>query len=277
MSKRSEAGLAELGRIALELRRTTLKMIHRARSGHPGGALSVADILTVLYFHQMNIRPEEPLWPDRDRFVLSKGHSCPIWYAALAKLGYFDESHLWTLRQFGSILQGHPAMIKTPGVDSTSGSLGQGLSIGVGMALVSKLDKAAWRVFVVLGCGEMNEGQVWEAAQAANKYHLDNLIAIVDYNKLQLDGTNDEVMPTEPLDEKWRSFGWNVRRIDGHDMGQIVEALAAADEQGESPTIIIADTVKGKGVSFMEHSLNWHGKPPSDEQLEAALAELTEQ
>ena len=264
--------IQKLQQIANELRIATLKMINKAKAGHPGGALSAADIVTALYFHEMNLRPDEPNWPDRDRFIMSKGHSCPILYAALARLDYFDKSHLSTLRKCGSILQGHPDMRKTPGLDTTSGSLGQGLSIGLGMALMANLDKRSYRVFVLLGCGELNEGQVWEAALCANKYKLDNLVAIVDYNKLQLDGTNDEIMPLEPLDDKWRAFGWNVCRINGHDIEQILNTLASLSSDG--PNIIIAETVKGKGVSFMENQLNWHGKAPSDEELQIALKEL---
>jgi transketolase len=266
--------IENLREVARQLRIDALRMIHTARGGHPGGSLSAADLVTALYFHEMNVRPVEPDWPDRDRFIMSKGHACPVLYAALARLGYFDRSHFDTLRKFGSILQGHPDMRKTPGIDSTSGSLGQGLSIGLGMALMGKRDGKAYRVFVMLGCGELDEGQVWEAAMCAAKYRLANLTAIVDYNQLQLDGTNDEVMPLEPLDDKWRSFGWNVLRIDGHDMAAIIDALGQAAACGEKPTVIIAKTIKGKGVSFMEDQLNWHGVAPSQEQLEAALAEL---
>jgi transketolase len=225
----------------------------------------------------MNIRPAEPNWPDRDRFIMSKGHACPILYAALARRGFFDKAHLDTLRKRGSILQGHPDMRKTPGLDFTTGSLGQGLSIGLGMALMGRLDQRPYRVFVLLGCGELDEGQVWEAAMCANKYKVENLVAIVDYNQLQLDGSNDEIMPLEPLEDKWRAFGWNVIWIDGHDIGQIMSALAASSNNRRQPTVIIARTVKGKGVSFMENQLNWHGKAPSDEELEAALAELRSQ
>jgi transketolase len=264
--------IQKLHQIANELRIAALEMINKAKAGHPGGTLSAADIVTSLYFHEMNLRPDESNWLDRDRFIMSKGHACPILYAALAHRGYFDKSHLDTLRKYGSILQGHPDMRKTPGLDATSGSLGQGLSIGLGMALMGKLDKRTYRVFVLLGCGELNEGQVWEAALCANKYKLGNLVAIVDYNKLQLDGANDEIMPLEPLEDKWRAFGWSVCRIDGNNIEQILKAFANLDP--DVPNIIIAETVKGKGVSFMENQLNWHGKAPSNEELQAALREL---
>lgn len=251
-----------------------LKMIHHARSGHPGGSLSAADIVTALYWHVMRLRPEEPNWPDRDRFILSKGHCCPALYAALGMKGYFDRKHLLTLREIGSILQGHPDSRKTPGVDATTGSLGNGLSLGVGMALMGKLDRKDYRVYVMLGCGELDEGMVWEAAMCANKYKLDNLCAIVDYNRLQIDGTADEVMPLDPLDKKWESFGWNVLRMDGHDMSQILGAFAKAGATQGTSTVIIADTVKGKGVSFMQNVCDWHGKAPTDEELAMAIGEL---
>ncbi|HBO45600.1 MAG TPA: transketolase [Planctomycetaceae bacterium] len=263
-----------LREIARQLRIDALKMIHLAGGGHPGGSLSAADLIVSLYFRVMNIRPGEPDWPDRDRFVLSKGHGCPILYATLARLGYFDRAHLDTLRKLGSILQGHPDMKRTPGLDTTTGSLGQGLSIGLGMALMGKLSARPYRVFVMLGCGELDEGQVWEAAMCAAKYKTNNLLAIIDYNQLQLDGTNDEIMPLEPLDDKWRSFGWNAIRIDGHDFEAILEAYAQAAAHEQGPTVIIAKTVKGKGVSFMEDQLDWHGRAPSDKQLESALREL---
>lgn len=259
---------------AREVRIEILKMINTAQSGHPGGSLSATDIVTALYWKIMRVKPDEPDWPDRDRFILSKGHACPVLYANLALKGYFDKEHLSTLRQIGSILQGHPYSGKTPGVDSTTGSLGNGLSVGIGMALMGKVDQKDYRVFVMLGCGELNEGLIWEAALCANKYKIDNLCAMVDYNRLQLDGTNDEIMPMEPLDKKWQDFGWNVLRIDGHNMEEILDAFQKAENTKTKPTIIIADTIKGKGVSFMEHQLDWHGKAPSNEQLEQAIQEL---
>ncbi|MBN1588939.1 MAG: transketolase [Pirellulales bacterium] len=274
MLREKEHDIEKLHEIARQLRIDSLRMIHRAGGGHPGGSLSAADLVTALYFHEMNLCPQEPDWPDRDRFIMSKGHGCPVLYAALARLGYFDRSHLETLRKFGSILQGHPDMRKTPGLDSTSGSLGQGLSVGLGMALMGLRDQKPYRVFVMLGCGELDEGQIWEAAMSGAKFRVANLTAIVDYNRLQLDGTNDQVMPLEPLDDKWRSFGWNALRIDGHDMRAILDALHRAAAHDQGPTVIIAKTIKGKGVSFMEDQLNWHGVAPSTEQLEIALAEL---
>lgn len=274
MPQRQELDIDALQKIVRELKVDTLKMIHHAKGGHPGGSLSAADLVTALFFQVMKVRPNEPDWPDRDRFILSKGHCCPILYAALARLGYFNKRHLDTLRKLGSILQGHPDMKRTPGLDSTTGSLGQGLSVGLGMALMGKFDRKSYRVFVMLGCGELNEGQIWEAAMCAAKYKLNNLTAIIDYNQLQLDGTNDEIMPLEPLDDKWRSFGWNVLKIDGHDLPTILDAFEQVDAHEEGPTVIIAKTIKGKGVSFMENQLNWHGVAPSKEQLETALQEL---
>jgi transketolase len=249
-------------------------MIHAAHSGHPGGSLSATDIVTALYFHFMRVDPARPDWQDRDRFILSKGHACPVWYASLARKGYFPVEELLTLRRINSILQGHPDMRKTPGVDMTTGSLGQGLSAGIGMALGLKLDKKSARVYVVLGDGEMDEGQSWEAMMTAAKYHLDNLIAIVDYNNLQLDGTCDQVMPIEPLCAKWQAFNWQVFEMDGNDMVQVVETIEAARAVLGKPSVIIAHTVKGKGVSFMENECDWHGRAPDDKQYAQALREL---
>lgn len=268
------ANFQKLSQIARELRKTVLKMIHRAQSGHPGGALSAADIITALYFHEMNIRPDDPRWPGRDRFIMSKGHACPIWYAALAKRSYFDPAHLDTLRQFGSILQGHPDMRKTPGVDSTTGSLGNGLSVGMGMALMARLDGRSYRTYVMLGCGELDEGLIWEAAMAAAKFKLGNLMAIIDYNRLQLDGANDEIMPLEPLADKWKAFNWNVISIDGHNFNEILDAFRAARQITGQPTAVIAHTVKGQGVSFMANRVDWHGRAPNDKELETALGEI---
>lgn len=259
---------------AAELRGLAVRMVHLAGSGHLGGALSSADIVTALYFSVLRVNPARPDWPERDRFVLSKGHSCPIVYAALARRGYFPEEELWTLRKLGSRLQGHPDMRKTPGVDATTGSLGQGISVAVGMALAAQADDAPYRVYALLGCGEMQEGQVWEAAMAAAHYRLDRLAAIVDYNGLQLDGTNHEIMEIAPLADKWRAFGWHVQEIDGHDMRRILSALEAAALVRGQPSVIIARTVKGKGVSFMENQVGWHAGAPTREQCEQALAEL---
>jgi len=259
---------------ARDLRREIVTMIHAAGSGHPGGALSAADIVAALYWHFLRIRPEQPDWPDRDRFVLSKGHACPVHYAALALRGFFPREHLRTLRQINSILQGHPDMTKTPGLDMTTGSLGQGLSAAAGMALGGKIQARSFRVFAMIGCGEIQEGQIWEAAMAAAHYKLDNLVAILDYNRLQLDGWNEQVMRTEPVAAKWQAFGWQVFEIDGHDMAQIVDGLQAAIDVQGCPALVLAHTVKGKGVSYMENQVDWHGKAPNDEQLAQALREI---
>lgn len=263
-----------LKKVANELRIDALTMIYKASSGHPGGSLSAADIISTLYFHFLNIDPKNPSWPERDRFIMSKGHACPIWYAALAKKGYFDRSHLDTLRKIDSILQGHPDMRKTPGIDMTTGSLGNGLGCGVGMAISAKLKGMSYFTYVLIGCGEHNEGVLWESAMSASKFGLDNLIAIIDYNKLQLDGYNSDVMPIEPLASKWTSFGWNVARIDGHNISQIIGAIEKAKLTKGVPTVIIADTIKGKGVSYMEDKCSWHGKAPSRQEYEQALKEL---
>ncbi len=256
------------------IRRHILTMIHAAASGHPGGSLSAADILTALYFHTLRIDPRNPTWAERDRFILSKGHACPVWYSCLAQRGFFPVEELVTLREIHSRLQGHPDMNKTPGVDMTTGSLGQGLSIGLGMALGLRLDRFDSRVYVMLGDGELNEGQVWEAAMAAARFKLDHLTVIVDYNDLQLDGFCHDVMPLEPLAAKWRDFGWNVLEIDGHDFRQILDAFAGAQNMPGMPSVILAHTIKGKGVSFMENECDWHGRAPNDREYAAAVAEL---
>ena len=266
--------IRELQARAKDIRRSIIKMTGAAGSGHPGGSLSAADIVTTLYFHVLRLRPEEPDWPDRDRFVLSKGHAAPVLYAALAERGFFPKEELLTLRKFGSRLQGHPDMKSLPGVEMSTGSLGQGLSVANGMALAAKLDGKDYRVYVLLGDGECQEGMVWEAAMAAAHYRLDNLTAFLDYNGLQIDGPVREVMSTEPLTEKWRAFGWHVLLIDGHDIGAILSAVEEAKETKGRPTIIVAKTVKGKGVSFMENQVGWHGVAPKAEQVAQALAEL---
>ena len=270
----AETRPAHLRPVATELRKNILRMIQTAGSGHPGASLSSADLVTVLYYDEMRVDPADPSWPDRDRFLLSKGHACPVLYAVLAMKGYFAMEHLGTLRQLDGILQGHPDMNKTPGVDYTTGSLGNGLSVGVGMALAGKLDGRDYRTYVMLGCGEMQEGLVWEALMAGAKYGLDNLCAIVDYNRLQLDGHNDEVMPLGRLVAKLASFDWHVVECDGHDLGHIRAALAEARRTQGQPSVVVAHTVKGKGVSFMEDRVEWHGKVPTDEQFEEAMAEL---
>lgn len=273
--KTSNKEITGLKKIANELRIDAIDMIYKASSGHPGGSLSAADIVTVLYFHSLNIDPANPGWPDRDRFIMSKGHACPILYAALAKKGYFNKSHLDTLRRIGSILQGHPDMKKTPGIDMTTGSLGNGLGVGVGMALAAKLQGKSYRTYVLIGCSEHDEGVLWEAALCAAKFKLENLTAIVDYNKLQLDGYNAEVMPLEPLASKWISFGWRTVKINGHDISQIIDAIEEAKVNTGIPTVIIADTIKGKGVSFMEDKASWHGKAPSEDEYRQAVKEIT--
>jgi len=260
--------------IADELRGEALRMIRAAGSGHPGGSLSAADMISVLYFNEMNINPDYPDWPERDRFVLSKGHAAPILYAALAKRGYFDPKMLLTLRKMGSSLQGHPDMRKTPGVDATTGSLGLGFSMAGGIALAGKLSGDKYRVYALLGCGEQQEGQVWEAAMAGAHYRLDNLVAMVDYNRLQIDGCNSDIMECAPLADKWRAFGWHVVEIDGHEIEQILDAFAEARKTSGCPTAIIAKTVKGKGVSFMEGQVSWHSGVLDDRQYEQAMSEL---
>lgn len=268
--------IQNLKKKACHLRREIIKMIYKARSGHPGGALSIAEIMTVLYFHELRLDPKNPDWPDRDRFILSKGHACPAWYACLAMRGFFDMEVLNHLREINSPLQGHPDMRKTTGIDITTGSLGHGLSMGAGMTQAGKLDKKDYYVFVLLGDGEVNEGIVWEAAMYARKYRLDKLVAILDYNRLQLDGCTDVVMPLEPLVDKWRSFGWDVLEVDGHDIGQIINAIQRAKNHKGGPSIIIAHTTKGKGVSFMENDPDWHGKAPNDDEYRQAMKELEE-
>ncbi|CAB5079504.1 Transketolase, N-terminal section (EC [Olavius algarvensis associated proteobacterium Delta 3] len=264
----------ELKEMAATIRCDIINMICTAEAGHPGGSLSATDIVTALYFRVMQVDPSHPRWPDRDRFILSKGHACPVWYAALAERGYFDRSHLGTLRRLGSILQGHPDMNKTPGIDMTAGSLGHGLSAGIGMALAARVQKKPYHTWVIVGDGEVQEGSVWEAAMAAAKWKLDNLTAILDRNNLQNDWYVDELMPIEPIAEKWRAFGWHVVEIDGHDMEQVVSALEDAKTRKGGPTMVIAKTVKGKGVSFMENVCEWHGKAPCQEEADQALDEI---
>ena len=267
----------ELNSLALTAargRRLALDEVHTAASGHIGGALSVMDILTVLYFHTMRVDPQNPKDPDRDRFVLSKGHASPALYAILALKGYFPQEDLALFRSVKGHMSGHPDMRHVPGVDMSTGSLGQGVSAAVGMAMAGKLDKKDYRVYCALGDGELNEGQVWEACMAAAKYKLDNLTAFVDCNGLQIDGSNEEVMPTEPLDKKFEAFNWNVIKLDGHDYAAIADALDRAKACEGKPTMILAKTVKGKGVSYMENQVGWHGKAPNDEQYEVGKAEL---
>ena len=264
----------ELKQMAATIRCDIIDMICTAEAGHPGGSLSATDIVTALYFRLMRIDPANPRWPERDRFILSKGHACPVWYAALAERGFFDKSHLGTLRRLGSILQGHPDMNKVPGIDMTAGSLGQGLSVGIGMALAGRLQKKDYHVWVVIGDGESQEGSVWEAAMAGAKWKLGNLTAILDRNNLQNDWYVNDLMPIEPVADKWRAFGWHVVEIDGHAMEEIVPALEAAKDREDGPTLILAHTIKGKGVSFMENVCEWHGKAPCQEEADQALKEI---
>ena len=277
MAGETSEKIKELKRIANDLRIWTIKMIYRAKSGHPGGALSAADILSVLYFYEMHVDPKNPEWSERDRFVLSKGHASAAYYAALAMRGFFPLEDLLTFRDVNSYLQGHPSLM-VPGVDMCTGSLGQGLSAGIGMALAGKMDKKDYRVYVLLGDGEIEEGNVWEAAMTATTRKLDNLVAIVDRNKIQLDDFTDRMVELDPLEEKWRGFGWRVISINGHDIVQIIRALDEAKKTKGRPTVIIAHTVKGKGVSYMENTAKYHGKPPqSEEEYEKALKELEEE
>ena len=264
----------ELKKLACEVRMGVIEGTFNAKSGHPGGSLSIADIITYLYFEEMNVDPKNPSWEDRDRFVLSKGHTAPALYSALALKGFFPFDLIKTLRKPDSILQGHPSMRYTPGVDMSTGSLGQGISTAVGMALGAKLKGKEFRVYTALGDGEIEEGQVWEAAMFAGNHKLDNLVAVVDYNNLQIDGSLDEVNPPCPIDEKFAAFGWNVIVINGHCFDDIDEAFKKAKEFKGKPTCIVAKTVKGKGVSFMEDKCDWHGSAPNAEQYEQAMKEL---
>ena len=265
---------AKLEETAKQLRRDIITMLAEAGSGHPGGSLSAVEIVTYLYFAEMQVEPQNPAWSERDRFVLSKGHAAPVLYAALAERGFFPREELLNIRKINCPLQGHPDMQKVPGVDMSTGSLGQGISTAVGMALAGKLDRKTYRVFALLGDGEIEEGQVWEAAMAAAHYQLDNLIAFIDYNGLQIDGPVTEVMSPEPIEDKFRAFGWHVERINGHSFREIATALEVAKKVKDKPVMVIADTVKGKGVSFMENQVGWHGNAPSREQAAKALAEL---
>ena len=263
-------GIQELEKKARKIREDIIDEVYYAKSGHPGGSLSIADILTVLYFREMNVNPENPNWEDRDRLILSKGHCSPALYSCLANRGFFSIEDLKTFRNINSYLQGHPDKNKVPGVDMTTGSLGQGLSAANGMAIAGKMDKKTYRVYCILGDGEIEEGQIWEATMAAKKYKLDNLCVIVDNNNLQIDGTIEEVMSSYPIDEKFKSFGFQIINIDGHDIDEIIKAFEVARNVKGQPTCIIAKTVKGKGVAFMENQVGWHGKVPNEEQYKQA-------
>jgi len=276
MTTADPALVRDLEVIANRLRRDVIKMTYAAGSGHPGGSLSAADMIAALYFHELRADPAQPVWPDRDRFILSKGHACPIWYAALAERGYFPIDDLWGLRHITSHLQGHPDMRKTPGVDMTAGPLGSGTAAGTGMALGARITGRAFRTYVMVGEGDLQEGCTWEAIMLAGHHRLDNLCILIDYNRSQVDGPSDDILSLDPLADKLRACRWAVREIDGHDMGQILDSLAWARGLKGSPAAILAHTVKGKGVSFMEDRHEWHGKAPNREQALAALAELGE-
>ena len=274
MSYHPESLIIELEKRARELRIDSLDMIYRRGAGHPGGSLSIAEIMAVLFFHKMRLDPERPDWPERDRFILSKGHASAILYAALARRGFFPMEDLKQWGELSCHLQGHPDCLKTPGVEMTSGILGHGVAIGSGLALAARMNNLNYRVYVLLGDGECQAGVVWEGAMTAAKYQLAKLTAIVDYNNVQLDGPVHEIMPLEPFVDKWRTFNWAVLEINGHNMRQVLEALDMADEIHDRPTVIVAHTTKGKGVSFMENDSRWHGIPPDDAQYAQAIAEL---
>lgn len=269
--------MKKLKLIANTIRKDVIRMIYEAKSGHTAGSIGLADIFTALYFNVLYHDPENPGWQERDRFVLSNGHVCPVLYAALANAGYFPKEELLTLRKPGSRLQGHPHKGALPGIENSSGPLGQGLSQAVGMAMVAKAERKRWRVYCMLSDGEHQEGQIWEAAMLASKYRLGNLTAIIDRNNIQIDGYTEEILPIEPLAEKYRSFGWHVIDVDGHNIKKIIDACEESKAIFEKPTVIIAHTVPGKAVSFMEFLSEWHGKPPQKDQMDLAIAELEKQ
>ncbi len=266
--------IKDLKQTSQQIRHQIIQMLAEANSGHPGGSLSAVELIVTLYYAHLRHNPRDPQWPDRDRVIFSKGHAAPLWYAVLAECGYFPKKELLTLRKYGSMLQGHPDRLRTPGVDISSGSLGQAFSTACGMAAAGKLDKKNYRVYALLGDGEIQEGQIWEAAMAASHYRLDNLCAVLDSNGFQIDGSIQEVMGLEPIAAKWQAFGWQTIDIDGHNISQILKAYHQAETVKEKPTIIIARTIKGKGVSFMEDTAAWHGKTPNKEQTVQALKEI---
>ncbi|MBU1124515.1 MAG: transketolase [Candidatus Omnitrophica bacterium] len=270
----NETKIKELQDKATQIRRLIIEMLAEAGSGHPGGSLSSTDLVTALFFSVLRHDPKNPKWPLRDRFHMSKGHCCPLWYAVLADSGYFPKEKLMTLRKFGSLLQGHPDT-RTPGIEVASGSLGQGLSVALGMSLAAKIDTLDYRVYVLLGDGEIQEGNIWEAAMAASHFHCNNICAILDYNGFQIDGKTCDIMNLEPMVAKWQAFGWHAIEINGHDMKQIMAAYAQAQDIKEQPTIIIAHTIKGKGVSFMENVCDFHGRAPTKDEAAQALKELS--
>ncbi len=289
MHNHSPSLIEEISKTAQQLRIETLKMVYNAQSGHIGGAFSAAEIMAALLFHHMKLKPQEPQWPERDRLVFSKGHACAVLYAGMAYRGFFPKSELMTFRKFNSRLQGHPDPAKLPGIEVPAGPLGHGIAVGAGMAFALKSGSvkpsaqsapsaraSTAKVYVVLGDGEIDAGVIWEGAMLASKYHLGNLTAILDYNGIQQTGATADVLPTEPIVDKWKSFGWHTREIHGHNVGEILNALDEADEVHARPSIIIARTTKGKGVGFMEYDHRWHGTPPNEEQFKTALAELEE-
>jgi len=259
---------------AVKIRKHIIEMLYTAASGHPGGSLSATDVLVALYYNHMHHNPKKPKDPNRDRFILSKGHAAPALYAVLAEQGYFPIKELKNLRQINCMLQGHPACCYTPGIEASTGSLGHGLSFAIGVALSAKLDKKNFRVFTLLGDGETDEGQIWEAAAAASHYRLDNLVALIDRNFLQIDGNTEEVFRLESVRDRWASFGWNVEEVDGHNIKEILQVLQSVEETKNKPSVIILDTVKGKGVSFMENNVDFHGVPPNQKEYELAMDEL---
>ena len=272
MSKKLE--IPELLEQARKSRILILRMLEKAGSGHPGSSLSAIDLITALFFRQMRLKPQEPTWPDRDRFILSKGHAAPALYATLGYCGYFDPEDTFSLRKLGSLFQGHPDRIRLPAVEASTGSLGQGLSVAMGMSLCARMDQKDHRIYCLIGDGEMQEGQIWEAIMSAGNFGLDNLCLILDYNKYQIDGRVDDIMSLSPVMEKLKAFKWHVLQIDGHDMPQIIKAFEEASSHKKGPTAVVAHTVKGKGVSFMENNNHWHGVAPNSEELKKALDEL---
>ena len=269
-----EEWVAYLKELTTKLRVDIIEMLTEAGSGHPGGSLSAVDIIAALYKYKMNYRPEEPDWTVRDRFVLSKGHGCPALYAVMAEVGYFSGEKLFSLRKTGSPVQGHPACQLLPGVEASTGSLGQGLSVAQGLALASRLDGDSFQVYCMIGDGETQEGQIWEVGLSAAHFKLDNLVVFLDYNKGQIDGYVKDVMNLEPVVEKWKAFGWNTHEIDGHDFSQILDVLDQVDDKNGRPTMVVAHTIKGKGVSFMEDKSEWHGKAPTAEEAKQAISEI---
>ncbi|HUS98938.1 MAG TPA: transketolase [Candidatus Thermoplasmatota archaeon] len=274
MKQHDEEFIRRLDLTAVKIRKHIIEMLYLAKSGHPGGSLSAVEAIVALYFHHMRHNPKNPKDPNRDRFVLSKGHAAPTLYAALAECGYFDVKELRLLRQINCMLQGHPVCTHIPGVEASTGSLGHGLSFGVGIALAGKLDKKDYRVYVMVGDGETNEGQIWEAATCATHYKLDNLTALIDRNFLQIDGKTEDVLRLESVRDRWSSFGWYVLEVDGHNIEEIIDALLTANEQKNQPTMIILNTVKGKGISFMENNIDFHGVPPNEMEYKLAMKEL---